>query len=65
MAVSPQSSSSTPAPQPDSGLSLFAPIWEIALQLGDQIPEEELAVLPADGAKNYKHYLYGVPKSAE
>jgi hypothetical protein len=30
--------------------------------LGDQIPEEELANIPTDSARNLDHYLYGAPK---
>jgi hypothetical protein len=41
------------------------PIWEIAEMLGAQIPAEELARIPKDAAKNYKHYLYGHPKEEE
>ena len=29
------------------------------------IPPEEWDVLPRDGAKNYKHYLYGHPKEED
>ncbi len=38
------------------------PIWEKIIALGDQIPPEELARHPRDGAANLDHYLYGVPK---
>lgn len=34
------------------------PIWEIILQSGPNIPPEERAAAPHDGARNYKHYLY-------
>ncbi|CAN5269303.1 hypothetical protein BH09SUM1_BH09SUM1_05000 [soil metagenome] len=30
--------------------------------LVSQIPEEELAKLPIDGADNHDHYIYGTPK---
>lgn len=39
------------------------PIWEIAEQLGTEIPEEEWAKFPRDGSTNYSHYLYGHPKT--
>src|SRR5690349_21208524 len=38
------------------------PIWEIAAELGAQIPAEERAQLPRDLSINYKHYLYGYPR---
>ncbi len=38
------------------------PIWEIMVELGQQIPEEELNQIPTDLARNYKHYLYGSPR---
>ncbi len=45
--------STTTAPQ--------RPIWEIIVEIGTQIPEEEWAKVPNDASINYKHYLYGVP----
>jgi len=41
------------------------PIWEIAGELFDEIPEEELERLPIDGATQHDHYLYGTPKHPE
>ena len=38
------------------------PIWEIIVELSSQIPLEEWAKLPADGAEQHDHYLYGSPK---
>ena len=38
------------------------PIWEIILESGPEIPLEERAAAPHDGARNYKHYLYSHPK---
>ena len=38
------------------------PIWEIIVELGEQIPEEELDKIPTDLSRNYKHYLYGAPR---
>jgi hypothetical protein len=38
------------------------PIWEIIQELSSQIPIEEWAELPADGAEQHDHYLYGSPK---
>jgi hypothetical protein len=41
------------------------PIWEIIMELGASIPDEEWAKVPTDGAKNLDHYLYGAPKEEE
>jgi hypothetical protein len=51
----------TPAPaaSPQKG---DKPIWEIAEELFGDIPDEELARLPVDGAAEHDHYLYGLPK---
>jgi hypothetical protein len=38
------------------------PIWEIIVELSSQVPLEEWAKLPADGAEQHDHYLYGSPK---
>jgi hypothetical protein len=38
------------------------PIWEIATQIGAEIPREEWAKVPGDLSKNVDHYLYGSPK---
>jgi hypothetical protein len=37
-------------------------IWEIAQELFSDIPEEDLARLPVDGAAQHDHYIYGLPK---
>jgi Arc/MetJ-type ribon-helix-helix transcriptional regulator len=36
--------------------------WEAIDDLMKDVPEEELAKLPTDGAKNLDHYLYGAPR---
>ena len=41
------------------------PIWEVALEIGASVPEEEWAKVPTDGARNLHHYLYGAPKENE
>ncbi len=41
------------------------PIWERILALTADAPPEELAKLPADGAAQLDHYLYGTPKTPE
>lgn len=38
------------------------PIGEIFAELSSQIPFEEWAELPRDGAEQHDHYLYGLPK---
>jgi hypothetical protein len=37
-------------------------VYEYLLRLGDSIPESERKNLPADGAANHDHYIYGAPK---
>lgn len=37
-------------------------IWDIAEELFGEIPDEELAQLPPDGAAQHDHYIYGLPK---
>lgn len=37
-------------------------IWEVAAELVAEIPEEDLACLPVDGAAQHDHYIYGTPK---
>ena len=38
------------------------PIWEVIVEIGEQIPDEEWAKVSSDASVNYKHYLYGMPK---
>lgn len=38
------------------------PIWEVFEDVAASIPDEEWAKLPADGAEQHDHYLYGAPK---
>jgi len=65
----PRSKKVARAPQnvtrPESKDAARKPIWEIAAELGAQIPDEEWAKVPHDGSINYKHYLYGHPKVDE
>jgi hypothetical protein len=37
-------------------------IWDIATELMAEVPEEDLARLPVDGAAQHDHYIYGTPK---
>ena len=41
------------------------PIWERIAALAAQVPQEEVDKLPADGAAQIDHYLYGHPKRPE
>lgn len=38
------------------------PLWQIAEEISSQVPLEEWEKLPADGAEQHDHYLYGSPK---
>jgi hypothetical protein len=38
------------------------PLWEILVELGQQIPAEEWEKLPKDLAQNFDHYMYGASK---
>ena len=38
------------------------PLWEIAEEISAQVALEEWEKLPADGAEQHDHYLYGSPK---
>jgi hypothetical protein len=38
------------------------PIWEVILDNMQDVPNEEFAKLPKDGASEHDHYLYGAPK---
>ena len=40
----------------------YKPIWEVAADIRKSIPAEEWAKLPADGARQLDHYIYGSPK---
>jgi CHAT domain-containing protein len=37
-------------------------IWEIAQEITEEITEDELQLLPHDGAQQHDHYIYGIPK---
>ncbi len=38
------------------------PIWEEFAEIAATVPNEEWAKLPADGAEQHDHYIYGTPK---
>jgi len=48
-----------------SQVSSSKPIWEVALEIGASVPEQEWAKVPTDLAKNLHHYLYGAPKESD
>jgi hypothetical protein len=48
-------------PRPDRPVD-ERPIWEILAGSLKDIPPEELALLPKDGASQVDHYVYGLPK---
>lgn len=37
-------------------------LWEEIAEMGKAIPDEVIARMPRDGAKNFDHYLHGSPK---
>lgn len=41
------------------------PIWELAVEIGAQVPDEEWARVPSDLSKNLDHYLYRAPRNDE
>lgn len=38
------------------------PIWDRIREISADVPDEEWAKLPTDGAEQHDHYLYGSPK---
>jgi Arc/MetJ-type ribon-helix-helix transcriptional regulator len=38
------------------------PVWQRFQTAARSLPEEELALLPPDGASEHDHYLYNLPK---
>ena len=38
------------------------PIWEVIVENMKDVPPEDLAALPKDGASQIDHYIYGHPK---
>ena len=38
------------------------PIWEQICEAFANVPDDELATLPEDGAAQVDHYVYGLPK---
>jgi hypothetical protein len=48
--------------QPDEAKRESRPIWDLILDNMKDVPPEEFARLPKDGASEHDHYLYGHPK---
>ncbi len=38
------------------------PIWESLIETSLELPDDELDLLPTDGATQHDHYIYGTPK---
>jgi len=38
------------------------PVWEIIVDNMKNVPQEDIAALPRDGAGQIDHYVYGLPK---
>lgn len=56
-----QAAAKQPAARDQAGAQQ-KPIWEVVDELRKNVPPEELAKLPKDGAAQLDHYLYGSPK---
>jgi hypothetical protein len=37
-------------------------VWDVIAENMQQVPPEDLAALPPDGASQIDHYVYGLPK---
>ena len=51
--------------QPEEPKLESRPIWEVILDNMKDVPPEEFARLPKDGASEHDHYLYGHPRLAQ
>ncbi len=49
--------------QPPAAAADDRPIWEVFAEAMKDVPREDLALLPEDGAAQIDHYLYGHPKT--
>ena len=47
---------------PDEAKRESRPIWHVILDNMKDVPSDEFARLPKDGASEHDHYLYGHPK---
>ena len=48
--------------EPAAAAPPHKPIWEVAADIRNSVPDEEWAKLPVDGAEQHDHYIYGTPK---
>jgi hypothetical protein len=48
----------------DCAVTADSSIWEVIDEIMRSVPEEARQRLPADGAEQHDHYLYGSPKRA-
>ena len=47
---------------PEESVQELRPIWEVIAENMKDVPPEDLALLPRDGASQIDHYVYGHPK---
>ena len=50
------------APSPAPPKKLKRTFWDDLIEIGNRIPDEELAKLPTDLSKNFDHYAHGSPR---
>lgn len=50
------------SPQADSTDPTRKPIWDRIQERSREVSDEEFLKLPADGAEQHDHYIYGTPK---
>ena len=48
---------------PQEGKDETIPVWDLISRSMSDLPPEDLALLPADGASQIDHYVYGLPSS--
>ena len=48
--------------EPQEGKTEPIPVWEVIGSSMKDVPPDDLALLPADGASQIDHYVYGLPK---
>lgn len=51
-----------PAVRRKGAASRRKPLGQIIAEIGMKIPDAEMRKMPADGAANHDHYIYGTPK---
>jgi hypothetical protein len=49
-------------PAPSGGEANPRPIWQVAAEIMQGVPEDELDRLPVDLSENLDHHRYGAPK---